>query len=111
MSGSDTGVCWCASGDSKCPHNINSRINGLWNEMEAAVDEVLEQFDRRSIKKYLTKEHKPSQTEKVRNMAFCRMRPKFSGYTRCIFLVTKFLTFLLLSLSFFIPFCFMYTQS
>jgi hypothetical protein len=67
MSGGDTGVCWCASGDSKCPHAINSRINSLWNEMEASVDEVLEQFDRRSIKKYLSKEHKPSQTEKVRN--------------------------------------------
>ena len=65
MSGGDTGVCWCASGDAKCPHNINSRINGLWNEMEAAVDEVLEQFDRRSIKKFLSKDHKPSQTEKV----------------------------------------------
>ena len=54
MSG-DTGVCWCAS-DSKCPHSINSRINGLWNEMEGAVDEVLEAFDRRTIKKYLAKE-------------------------------------------------------
>jgi hypothetical protein len=66
MSNGDTGVCWCASGDSKCPHHINTRINGLWNEMEAAVDEVLEQFDRRSIKRYLSKDSKPSQTEKVR---------------------------------------------
>ena len=63
MSG-DTGVCWCAS-DSKCPHSINSRINGLWNEMEGAVDEVLEAFDRRTIKKYLAKESKPSQTDRV----------------------------------------------
>ena len=67
MATSETGVCWCASGDSKCPHKINSRINSLWNEMEASVDEVLEQFDRRTIKKYLSKEHKPSQTEKVRD--------------------------------------------
>ena len=63
MSGA-TGVCWCAS-DSKCPHSINSRINGLWNEMEGAVDEVLEAFDRRTIKKYLAKESKPSQTDRV----------------------------------------------
>ena len=40
--------------------------------MEAAVDEVLEQFDRRSIKKYLAKEHKPSQTEKVRTKTYRR---------------------------------------
>ena len=33
--------------------------------MEGAVDEVLEAFDRRTIKKYLAKESKPSQTDRV----------------------------------------------
>ena len=72
MSG-ETGVCWCAS-DSKCPHNINSRINGLWNELEGAVDEVLEAFDRRTIKKYLAKETKPSQTDRVSNFLARRVQ-------------------------------------
>jgi len=60
MSG-DTGVCWCAS-DSKCPHKIQEKISGLWNEMEKGIDEILGRFDRRSIKQFLKRA--PDGTEK-----------------------------------------------
>ena len=60
MSG-DTGVCWCAS-DAKCPHKIQDKILGSWNEMEKSIDEILGRFDRRSIKQFLKRA--PDGTEK-----------------------------------------------
>ena len=51
----DTGVCWCAS-EGRCPHKIQDKISGQWNEMEKAIDDILSQFDRRSIKKFLKRD-------------------------------------------------------
>lgn len=65
MSESDKGVCWCATSDTKCPHNITSRINALWNEMEAGIDEVLENYDRRTIRRFLKKDVTEKNSEKV----------------------------------------------
>ena len=46
------GPCWCAS-ESKCPHPILSKYSQLEPDLEKIIDNVLKQFDRRSIKTYL----------------------------------------------------------
>eukprot|EP01031_Cornospumella_fuschlensis_P028976 gene28976-34969_t len=49
------GLCWCAS-DIRCPHGISQRLPPLWDDMERIIDDVLKQFDRKSIKRYLKKD-------------------------------------------------------
>ena len=48
-------VCWCAS-DIKCPHAIAGKLPLLWDELEKTIDDVLHQFDRRAIKKFLKRD-------------------------------------------------------
>lgn len=49
------GLCWCAS-DKRCPHGISTKLPGAWEELENIVDDVLQQFDRKSVKRYLRKD-------------------------------------------------------
>mgnify|MGYP003387795641 CR=1 FL=1 len=48
-------VCWCAS-DIKCPHAISGKLPLMWDEMEQVIDDVLHQFDRRAVKKFLKRD-------------------------------------------------------
>lgn len=56
MSAADA-VCWCAS-DVKCPHGISVKITspGIWDEMEQCIDDVLFQFDRKTIRTFLKRD-------------------------------------------------------
>lgn len=54
MSSSDA-VCWCA-GDIKCPHAFASKLPLQWEDMEKSIDEVLQKFDRKTIKRYLKRD-------------------------------------------------------
>ena len=47
--------CWCAS-ESKCPHSISSKLLSSWDEVERAVDEVIQQFDQSSIIRFLKRD-------------------------------------------------------
>ena len=48
-------VCWCAS-DVKCPHAISGKLPLMWDELEKTIDDVLHQFDRRAVKKFLKRD-------------------------------------------------------
>ena len=48
-------VCWCCS-DLKCPHNIAPKVSILWEEIEKSIDDILVQFDRKSIKNFLKRD-------------------------------------------------------
>ena len=48
-------VCWCAS-DVKCPHAISGKLPLMWDEIEKTIDDVLHQFDRRAVKKFLKRD-------------------------------------------------------
>lgn len=52
---SGDGLCWCASA-SKCPHGISAKLPALWEDMEKVIDEVLQQFDRKTIKRFLKRD-------------------------------------------------------
>ena len=49
------GLCWCAS-ENKCPHGISHKLPEQWDSIEEIIDEVLQQYDRRSIKKFLKRD-------------------------------------------------------
>lgn len=50
-------VCWCAGGDiGKCPHNVSTKIQSNWEELEQTIDTTLRQFDRKTIRKFLKRD-------------------------------------------------------
>ena len=61
-------VCWCCS-DLKCPHNIAPKVSIHWEEIEKSVDDVLVEFDRKSIKNFLKRDTdgKPAVTSKIKD--------------------------------------------
>ena len=49
---SEHATCWCSS-DTKCPHGISTKIPNVLDELEIIIDSILQQFDRKTVKKYL----------------------------------------------------------
>eukprot|EP00601_Ochromonadales_sp_CCMP2298_P007064 CAMPEP_0173207986 /NCGR_PEP_ID=MMETSP1141-20130122/22249_1 /TAXON_ID=483371 /ORGANISM="non described non described, Strain CCMP2298" /LENGTH=118 /DNA_ID=CAMNT_0014134355 /DNA_START=35 /DNA_END=388 /DNA_ORIENTATION=+ len=77
------GLCWCSS-ESKCPHGISAKIPALWEDMEQMIDEVLQQFDRKSIKRFLRGEgvNKGNVAEQMKSSAYRGNSPDKSKRSR-----------------------------
>lgn len=48
----DKAPCWCNS-DVRCPHPIGSKFSSVEPELEKIIDNILKQFDRKSIRTFL----------------------------------------------------------
>lgn len=48
-------LCWCAS-DQKCPHGTSYKIPAMIDDLEKTIDENLQFFDRKSIRRFLKKD-------------------------------------------------------
>eukprot|EP01038_Epipyxis_sp_PR26KG_P008891 gene8891-11991_t len=46
-------MCTCASEMVRCPHGTSARLPQYWDEMEQIIDDVLQRFDRSTIRKFL----------------------------------------------------------
>lgn len=58
MSGAETqsyAVCWCCSSD-KCPHSPSAKALQEWDSLEQGIDEILQTFDRKSIRAFLKRD-------------------------------------------------------
>ena len=48
-------VIRCTS-DVRCPHAVTGKLPLMWDELETVIDDVLHQFDRRAVKKFLKRD-------------------------------------------------------
>ena len=57
-------VCWCCT-DSKCPHPISAKLSSVWDEIEAEIDKILIEFDRKALRAYLKHDVDGNSKEKL----------------------------------------------
>jgi hypothetical protein len=62
-------VCWCTT-DVRCPHPISSKLAQYWKQNEELVDDIIGQFDRIAVTKYLRKDtlYKDAKKLAVKNL-------------------------------------------
>lgn len=71
-------ACWCSS-DNKCPHNFSVKLSQLWNESEQSIDEVIQQFDKKTIRNFL-KSESGSRIKDVRSVLHLNFALEFNYY-------------------------------